>query len=201
MIYSKTTCLPMISFARQHACETQKFTALCCSFALLILLTGFAGQAHSDSEKAFVELTKSSYSRTLDDVYSFGLYSAVSGNRKTKIYAGMQFTEFTQTIPGEDHSVIKILLGQSFGQSFAPFYEIGTDFYGLLSLLNNDLETDNCSGDQQCAIDFYFRIGLRIRLSDNLMLGIFHENIDFGDFHTSLSGEHRYVGGSVGFEF
>lgn len=181
--------------------EAQKLPALCFSLALLILLVGFAGQAHSANEKAFVELTKSSYSRTLEDVYSFGLYSAVSGNRKTKIYAGMQFTEFTQTIPGEDHSAIKILLGQSFGQTFAPFYEIGTDFYGLLSLLNNDLETNNCTDNQQCAIDFYFRIGLRMRLSDNLMFGIFHENINFGDFHTSLSGEHRYVGGSVGFEF
>ncbi len=191
----------MTSFAKQDACEAKKLFALCFSFALLILITGFSGQAHSDNEKAFVELTKSSYSRTLDDVYSFGLYSAVSGNRKTKIYAGMQFTEFTQTIPGEDRSAIKILIGQSFGQTLAPFYEIGTDFYGLLSLLNNNLETDNCIDNQQCAIDFYFRIGLRIRLSNNLMLGIFHENINFGDFHTSLSGEHRYVGGSVGIEF
>lgn len=181
--------------------KAQKSSAPGFSFALLILLMGFAGQAYSGNEKAFVELTKSSYSRTLDDVYSFGLYSATSGNRKTNIYAGMQFTEFTQTIPGEDSSAIKILIGQSFGQSIAPFYEIGTDFYGLLSLFNNDLETDNCIDNQQCAIDFYFRIGLRIKLNDNLMLGIFHENIDFGDFHTSLSGEHRYVGGSVGFEF
>ncbi|MDT8452464.1 MAG: hypothetical protein RQ936_06945 [Gammaproteobacteria bacterium] len=181
--------------------EAQKSPAFGFSFTLLILLMGFAGQLHSGNEKAFVELTKSSYSRSLDDVYSFGLYSAISGNRKTKFYAGMQFMEFTQTIPGEDRSAVKILFGQRFGQTFAPFYEIGTDFYGLLSLLNNDLETNNCTDNQRCAIDFYFRIGMRIKLSDNLMLGIFHENIDFGDFHTSLSGEHRYVGGSLGFEF
>lgn len=177
-----------------------RFTLLKIIVSLLLMVVS-SQHALAAKEKSFIELTRSSRSQTLDDVYSFGLYSAISGSEKTRIYAGMQFMEFEQTIAGSDSSALKILLGQTFGQTFAPFYEIGTDLYGLLSLLNNDLETDNCTEEQNCAIDFYFRIGLRIKFNDSLILGIFHENIDFGDFHSSLSGEHRYVGASMGFEF
>ena len=165
----------------------------------LILAVSFENNAQARNEKSFVELAASSHSKTLDDVYSFGLYSSITGSSKISTYAGMQFMEFEQTTPGEDSSAIKILIGQTFGQTFSPFYEIGTDFFGLFYLLDNDKEA--CTTDQQCAIDVYFRIGVRIKLNDNLMLGLFHENVDFGDFHSSLSGEHRYIGSSLGFEF
>lgn len=157
--------------------------------------------ALASNERSFIELTKSSHSETLNNVYTFGLYSAITGKSKLRFYAGMQFMEFEQQTPGEDSSVIKVLIGQTFGQSVAPYYEIGTDLFGFLTLFNNNKESDSCTEEQQCAIDFYFRIGLRINLDDNLMLGLFHENVDFGDFHSSLTGEHRYVGASLGFQF
>ncbi|MDH5612260.1 MAG: hypothetical protein OEY66_07380 [Gammaproteobacteria bacterium] len=168
---------------------------------MLILAVSFENSAAARSEKSFVELTASNHSKTLNDVYSFGLYSSITGSSKLRTYAGVQFMEFEQATPGENSSAIKILIGQTFGQTFSPFYEVGTDVFGLFYLLDNNKETDTCSTDQQCAIDFYFRIGVRIKLNENLILGLFHENIDFGDFHASLSGEHRYVGSSFGFEF
>ncbi len=168
---------------------------------VLLIFTGSYEYALARNEKSFIELTKSHHSETLNNVYSFGLYSPVTNKSKIRFYAGMQFMEFEQQIPGEDSSVIKVLIGQTFGQTFLPFYEIGTDLFGLLSLFNNNNETKACTDDQQCAIDVYFRIGLRINLNDNLVIGMFHENIDFGDFHSSLSGEHRYVGASLGFQF
>lgn len=157
--------------------------------------------ALASNERSFIELTKSSHSETLNDVYTFGLYSAITGKSKLRFYAGMQFMEFEQQTPGEDSSTIKILIGQTFGRTIAPFYEIGTDLFGFLLLLDNNSESGTCFDEHQCELDFYFRIGMRINLNDNLMLGLFHENVDFGDFHSSLTGEHRYVGASLGFQF
>lgn len=185
---------------KQHWTIASRLTLVQLVLSVAIIAT--SGQyAHARNEKSFIELTKSGHSKTLDDVYTFGLYSSITGRSKLRFYAGMQFMEFEQQTPGEDSSSLKILIGQTFGQTLSPFYEIGTDLYGLLTLLDNDRETKTCTDEQQCSIDFYFRIGLRVNFSDNLILGIFHENIDFGDFHSSLTGEHRYVGASLGFEF
>ncbi|MCW8924614.1 MAG: hypothetical protein OQK69_13460 [Gammaproteobacteria bacterium] len=160
----------------------------------------FSRQAQANNETV-IEISKSSRSETLGDIYSFGLHSSLTDNSGASIYAGIQFMTFDNNDINSIDSTLKIFFGQSFGKTVAPFYEIGTDLYGFLTLLDNDRQTDTCTEEHQCAIDFFFKIGLKINLGDNLILGIFHENIDFGAFHTSLSGEHRYVGSSLGIKF
>lgn len=169
-------------------------------FLFAILLNINFNPAALANDSSFVELTKSSRSETLDDIYTFGLYATLTGDSKLSIYSGVQFMEIESDNLGLNNSVIKIFIGQSFGEIISPFYEIGTDLFGLLSLLNNDNDREACAEDQQCAIDFFFRIGLRINMG-KVMVGIYHENIDFGDFHNSLSGEHRYTGSSISFRF
>ncbi|MCK5002819.1 MAG: hypothetical protein KAS57_07320 [Gammaproteobacteria bacterium] len=169
-------------------------------FLATTLMLSFYHQA-SANEGSFIELTKSRHSETLGDIYTFGIYSTLAGNSATKIYSGLQLMELEYDDLGTYNSTIKVFFGQAFGHTFAPFYEIGTDLYGLLTLLDNDKETHSCTADRECAIDFFFRLGIRINLGDNLSIGVFHENIDFGDFHTSLSGEHQYVGSSIAFRF
>ncbi|MDH5711331.1 MAG: hypothetical protein OEZ15_06665 [Gammaproteobacteria bacterium] len=170
------------------------------SFLLAILLSISVNTTALANDSSFVELTKSSKSETLDDIYTFGLYATLTGDSQLSIYSGVQFMEIESDNLGLNNSVIKIFIGQSFGEIFSPFYEIGTDLYGLLSLLDNNNDREACAEEQQCAVDFFFRIGLRINMG-KVMIGIYHENIDFGDFHSSLSGEHRYTGSSIAFRF
>ena len=166
----------------------------------LILSITFSQQAQADNDSV-IEISKSRRSETLGDIYTFGLHSNITGDSSSNIYAGMSILFLDNNNLNKNDSAIKIYFGQSFGKTLAPFYEIGTDLYGLLTLFNNDNETHSCTEEQQCAIDLFFKIGIKINFGDNLVLGIFHENIDFGAFHTNLSGEHRYVGSSLGFKF
>ena len=168
---------------------------------LTLMMSLSLGQYAIAGNSGLIELTKSTRSETLGDIYTFALYSPLAGDSKLGLYGGMQLMQLEKNDLGEESSAIKILLGQSFGKTFAPFYEIGTDLYGFLTLLDNDKDTDRCTEDQECSIDFFFRIGLRIKFGNNLHLGIYHENIDFGDFHENKSGEHRYIGSSLGFAF
>jgi len=166
----------------------------------LTLTITFNQKAQADNDSV-IEISKSRRSETLGDIYTFGLYSNITGNSSSNIYAGMNILFLDNNDLNKTDSALKIYLGQSFGKTLAAFYEIGTDLYGLLTLLDNDNETHSCTEEQRCAIDFFFKIGVKINFGDNLVLGIFHENIDFGAFHTNLSGEHRYIGSSLGIKF
>ena len=170
----------------------------------VIMMLGFTITSSNHavaSQDGGIEISKSNRSETLGEIHTFGVYSSLAGNSRSKLYAGMQLITLDNNDINESDSTLKVFIGQSFGKNFSPFYEVGTDFYGFLTLLNNDNETHNCTDEQQCAIDFFFRIGIRIKAGKNLVVGVFHENIDFGDFHKNLSGEHRYVGSSIGFRF
>jgi len=174
-----------------------------CIISVIVML-GFTITSSSQataSQGSGIEISKSNRSETLGEIHTFGVYSSLAGNSRSNLYAGMQLLTLDNNDINETDSTLKVFLGQSFGKNFSPYYEVGTDFYGFLTLLNNDNETKNCTDEQQCAIDVFFRIGLRIKIGKNLVAGIFHENIDFGAFHKNLSGEHRYVGSSLGFNF
>lgn len=160
---------------------------------------GFISNALADNEKIFIEITKSSHSETLGEIHALGFYSPRDKN--SGLYVGMQIMLIENDALNKNNSTIKMFFGQQIGGRIAPFYEIGTDLYGFITLFDNSRQTHTCTADQQCAIDLFFRIGLRLKLSENITLGIFHENIDFGDFHENLSGEHRYVGSSFSLSF
>ena len=167
---------------------------------IVSLAIGFPSHTLAN-DGGIIELSKSHRSETLGDIVTFGLHSSLGGNSRTNFYAGMNLIMLDNNDIGKNDSTFKIFIGQSFGKTFSPFYEIGTDLYGFLTLFSNNNETHSCSNEHACALDFYFKIGLKINLGDHLVLGFFHENIDFGSFHENLSGEHRYTGSSIGFAF
>ena len=153
------------------------------------------------SDDEGIEISKSSLSETLGDIYTLGLFAPLTSKKYPNLHGGFQIIFFEKNNLGENDFTLKFYAGQEFGNTVALFYEAGTDFYGLITLLSDNKETHNCTNEQRCAIDTFLRIGLRIKLGNNLTLGVFHENIDFGDFHKNLSSEHRYVGSSIGFKF
>lgn len=167
---------------------------------VISLAIGFSNPALAN-DGGVIELSKSHRSETLGDIYSFGLHTSTSGSSNAYFYAGMNLLMLDNNDINRNDSAFKIFIGQSFGKTITPFYEIGTDLYGFLTLFGNNNETHTCSNEHECALDFYFKIGLKINLGDHLILGFFHENIDFGAFHENLSGEHRYTGSSIGFAF
>ena len=170
--------------------------------ALLITITTSQNSLAENSTKSFIEISKSHRSESLGDIHSLSLYSSLISDRYSNSYAGIQLITFEKNIIGEEDTVIKVFVGQDMGGTFSPFYEIGTDLYGFFSLLDdNNNDSRACTEDQKCAIDMFFRLGMRVKLGKNLTLNIFHENIDFGDFHIELSGEHNYTGSSLGFRF
>lgn len=170
-------------------------------FLVILLITAFEKTALAEEQITSLEITKSRRSETLGDIYTFGLYSPLTNSRNFNIYAGVQFMFLDDNDLGGNDSAIKLLIGQELAGSIAPFYEIGTDLFGFITLFDDSTQTHSCREEQQCSIDFFFRIGLRIKFADTISLGIFHENIDFGHFHENVSGEHRYVGSSLAIAF
>lgn len=201
MIYPKKIYLPMISFVKNHhksAATRSFFTRI---FPVMMLSMVLVNPAYAKDDVSFIEATKSRRSETLGDIYTFGVYGSVASNSSYNTYAGMQFMFLDDNEFGGNDSAIKILIGQELNSNFAPFYEIGTDLYGLITLFDDDRETQTCRTDERCSIDFFFRIGLRIKLAETISLGIFHEDINFGNFHETVSGGHRYVGSSLAIQF
>ena len=170
-------------------------------FVFVLFRFTFEKYAVAADESVFLEASKSRRSETLGDIYTFGIYGVLEENTYYNTYAGMQFMFLDDNDLGGNDSAIKLLIGQELAGPIAPFYEIGTDLIGFVTLLNGNRQTHTCRDEQHCSIDFFFRIGLRIKLADTISLGIFHENIDFGHFHENVSGEHRYVGSSLAIHF
>ncbi|MDH3342854.1 MAG: hypothetical protein OEM07_03935 [Gammaproteobacteria bacterium] len=168
--------------------------------AVILLALAFSSSAQANND-SIIELSKSSRSETLGNIYTFGLYSSLSTDAQSSIYGGINLIFLENNAINKSDSTLKIFAGQSLGKKVSAFYEIGTDLYGFITLFDNDQETHTCKEDQRCAFDLFFKIGMKIQLGSHLMLGIFHENISFGDFHENLSGEHRYVGSSLGIKF
>lgn len=145
-----------------------------------------------------MEISQSVNSDTLDKAQLAGIYGYIEHNRGENVYAGIQVASF-DTLTTFDHgSTVLIILGVELQTPISPFVEIGTDLLGFLILENED---EICDSENNCDIDFSFRFGLRARISQQLRLGIYHEYIDFGSFHSQLEGEHKFTGISLGMFF
>lgn len=175
---------------------------------LALLISTSTNTLAQNSANSFIEFSKSHRSETLGDIHNLSLYSSLSSDNHPNSYAGIQLMTFEKNIIGEEDALIKFFVGKDMGLTFSPFYEIGTDFNGFLKILidiiidnDNDNDTKACTEDQKCATDLFFRVGFKVKLGKNLVLRVFHENINFGDFHTNLSGEHSYTGSSIGLIF
>jgi hypothetical protein len=155
------------------------------------------------AEYSLAEVTRSTNTKTFNQINTIGLYSTLGTKHGETSYGGIQvaFYEHTHTSNVEKDSVVRIFFGQNIDGLISPFFEIGTDLYGFLVALSDHDNSQNCKDNKECAIDVFFRLGIRIKINKKNTLGIFHENIDFGDFHTNLVGEHSYTGASFGFNF
>lgn len=169
-----------------------------CTF-LVVFTTPFS--VHSRTNDSFIEFTQSTSSDTLDRVSTIGLYSNFGKFHSLLSYGGVQVAQFRNADIRDDHSVMRIFAGQAIKGAISPFFEVGTDLYGFLVMLSDNNNRDECKDDRKCTVDAYFRFGVRINLFKQYKLGIFHENISFGDFHTHLKGEHNYTGASLSFNF
>lgn len=146
----------------------------------------------------FIEISQSVNSDTLDKVQLVGLYGYVEHNHDANVYAGIQVASYDAATTLDTGSTALIIFGVERPAPISPFAEIGTD---LLGLLVHEDEDEICNSENSCEIDFYFRIGLRAPLSQQLSLGIYHQRIVFGDFHSELEGGHSFTGVSLGMYF
>lgn len=166
---------------------------------LALFAVSFSARTVADYN--IVEITQSLNSKTFEQINTIGLYSSFSKKHGETSYGGIQIAFYEHTSNLERDSVVRVFFGQKIEGLISPFFEIGTDLFGFLVALSDNNNEQSCKEDRECAIDIFFRVGIRIKLSRTNTLGIFHENIDFGDFHSSLTGEHNYTGVSIGFKF
>jgi hypothetical protein len=170
---------------------------------LLAILAIFA-ITFSDNSKAeynLFEVTRSTNSKTFDQISTIGFYSTLGKKHGETSYGGVQLAFYEHTSNLETDSIARIIFGQKIEGLISPFFEVGTDLYGFLVILSDSDNRQNCKDNRECTIDVFFRVGIRIKIYKQHTLGIFHENIDFGDFHSNLVGEHNYTGASLGFNF
>jgi len=171
------------------------------SLSTLLAIIAVTFSSGSMAENSLMEATQSTSSKTFDQISTLSLYSSLGKKHGETSYGGIQLATYKHKSSLERDSVVRIILGQTIEGFISPFFEVGTDFYGFLVLLSNNDKNRACKENGACAIDAFFRIGIRIELNRHNSLGIFHENIDFGDFHSNLVGEHSYTGASLGFKF
>lgn len=171
------------------------------SFLAIILIFTVVFSTNSPAEYNLIEFTHATTANVFEKVSTIGLHSTLGRRHGEESYGGIQISYYEHIDSTIRDSVVRVFFGQSIEGLISPFFEVGTDLFGFLTALSNNNNDQNCQDGRDCSIDLFFRVGARVRLHNRFTLGIFHENIDFGNYHSNLEGEHNYTGASLGFKF
>ena len=171
--------------------------SVCCcillAVCLLVPLRAFG------VDKSFIEYSLLSSSDTLRNVNVLGFYTVFNYQRNYAYYGGLEFALFEQETAIESELVARVTIGIGGLNSFAPYAEIGIGLFDFL-FRSNDTQ-QRCDEELDCDPDIHFRAGMRVRVSNQVSLGLFYEGVSFGDFEDELSGSHGYIGSSIGIRF
>ena len=160
---------------------------------------GSVSVAHAVQQN-LIEFSKLSTSDTLFDASTLGFFSNFEYQQDYVLYAGVELALFQEKTMTDGEMTTRVVMGMRGLGVFSPYAEIGV---GLLDLLfrNKNQDTSNCTDQQQCDPDLHFRVGLRISVAEGVGIGLFHEDVHFGDFQDKLTGSHSYTGTSINVQF
>lgn len=164
---------------------------------LLFLVMLFSSQAYSAN--SLIEYSKMVHSDTLRDVNTLGFYTIFEHDVYFQYYAGIDLAMFEPSTATSAHMSPRVAIGISGIGAFAPFADVGTGLFDILFGGRNS--SQDCSQQNNCEPDFYFRAGMRIMATDHLSIGAFYEGVRFGNTQTELTGSHGYTAVNIGFRY
>jgi len=170
-----------------------------CVYAFIISLCLCVNSVAARNTDSRIELSHSTVSNTFESVTAIGLYSSLSKKRNTGAYVGIQIVAFEFSSTENSDAIFRFMIGGQYPGRISPFIEIGTDVIGIIILADD--QEKNCQDDSQCRVDVFAKVGIKLQISKELSIGIFHESLSFGDFHEKLNGDHSYTGGSLSIHF
>jgi len=166
------------------------------SLAALMISTGPVSASENNS---FAEYTQSLDASTFEKIKTIGLFARSYYDHGEIVYGGLQFSHFEPKNSADSSGLYRVLIGVTTAGRVAPYLEIGTDILGLFTSSNN--RQVNCGNVNNCRIDGFLKVGVRLRFQYAYTIGVFHESIAFSNNHRSLKGDHDYTGMSIGYHF
>ena len=149
------------------------------------------------NSNSFAEYTNSINTATFSSIKTIGLFARGQMTQGEIVYGGLKFSHFDLSNGIDSSSLYQVVIGASITGTYAPFLEIGTDFISFFGSRDNS----DCGSGKECQINAFIKAGIRIRLPEGYTLGIFHESMTFENNNSVLSGDHNYIGMSIGYHF
>jgi hypothetical protein len=172
----------------------KKIYIAACLLAIFLSATPQAYGAQS-----FIEYSKMLRSDTLRDVNTLGFYTIFSQDSLLQYYLGIDLALFEPETAIDSHLATRITIGISGVGTIAPYADIGTGLFDILFRGNDS--SQSCNEQNDCQPDFYFRAGLRFKVSNHIAIGAFYEGVRFGDLQNELTGSHGYTGVNIGVRY
>ena len=175
------------------------FTAITIKNLLIIVFLLSPSLGISKRNNNFIEYTHSLDVSTFHSIKSIGLFAAGKTKRNEVLYGGLQLSQFVLKNNNISSNLYSVLIGVALEGKISPFIEVGTDLLGLFIAGNK--EQANCSEDDYCNNDGFFKIGVRFSINKEFALGIYNQSIAFGQHHSRLKDDHNYTGASLAYSF